>query len=244
MPLDIPRIRALCFDIDGTLSDTDDVFVQRLAHWLGFTGFLLPHKDARLFARRLVMLTENPGSFLYGLPDRLGFDDGLAAVGDWLYRLGLGKNTRPFLLMPGVREMLSYLAERYPLAVVSARGVRSTRRFLEQFELTTFFQCVVTGQTCRHTKPYPDPILYAARQLGIPPQACLMVGDTSVDILAGKAAGAQVVGVLCGFGEETELRRLGADLILADTFMLLQALSNQPPSSQVLNINSPTDGGT
>jgi phosphoglycolate phosphatase-like HAD superfamily hydrolase len=43
-----------------------------------------------------------------------------------------------------------------------------------------------------------------------------MIGDTTVDILAGKAAGAQTVGVLCGFGEEAELRRAGADLIVKD----------------------------
>jgi phosphoglycolate phosphatase-like HAD superfamily hydrolase len=44
-----------------------------------------------------------------------------------------------------------------------------------------------------------------------------MIGDTTVDIRAGKAAGAQTVGVLCGFGEEEELRRAGADLILPKT---------------------------
>jgi phosphoglycolate phosphatase len=44
-----------------------------------------------------------------------------------------------------------------------------------------------------------------------------MIGDTTVDMRAGKSAGAQTVGVLCGFGEEAELRKLGADLILKST---------------------------
>jgi N-acetyl-D-muramate 6-phosphate phosphatase len=52
----------------------------------------------------------------------------------------------------------------------------------------------------------------------------LMVGDTTIDIRAGKAAGAQTVGVLCGFGQETELRRVGADLILPATPDLLPLL--------------------
>jgi phosphoglycolate phosphatase len=51
-----------------------------------------------------------------------------------------------------------------------------------------------------------------------------MVGDTSVDIRAGKAAGAQTAGVLCGFGQEAELRRMGADLILPTTPLLVEAL--------------------
>jgi len=51
-----------------------------------------------------------------------------------------------------------------------------------------------------------------------------MVGDTTVDIRAGKAAGAQTVGVLCGFGTERELRRAGADLILDNTYELMAVL--------------------
>jgi phosphoglycolate phosphatase len=51
-----------------------------------------------------------------------------------------------------------------------------------------------------------------------------MIGDTTVDILAGRSAGAQTVGVLCGFGEEPELRRLGADLILERTPLLADFL--------------------
>jgi phosphoglycolate phosphatase-like HAD superfamily hydrolase len=58
----------------------------------------------------------------------------------------------------------------------------------------------------------------------VAPENCLMIGDTSVDIRAGKAAGAQTVGVLCGFGEEQELRRLGADLILPRTPDLIPVL--------------------
>jgi phosphoglycolate phosphatase-like HAD superfamily hydrolase len=56
------------------------------------------------------------------------------------------------------------------------------------------------------------------------PENCLMVGDTTVDIRAGKAAGTQTVGVLCGFGQEAELRRAGADLIIASTAVLPQLL--------------------
>ena len=56
--------------------------------------------------------------------------------------------------------------------------------------------------------------MWAAQQMQVKPEECLMVGDTTVDIRAGKSAGAQTVGVLCGFGTERELRRAGADLNL------------------------------
>jgi HAD superfamily hydrolase (TIGR01549 family) len=169
------------------------------------------------------MWSEAPGNFLIGIPDTLGVDDEIAAVMEWLNR----HHPRPmkhFLLIPGVKEMLRSLSARYPLAVVSTRDASSTRLFLDQFELTPFFQVIVTGQTAKYTKPYPDPILYAAKALNIPPESCLMVGDTTVDIRAGKASGAQAVGVLCGFGEERELRQRGADMILATTPELVQVL--------------------
>jgi len=223
MPLHVSRIRLICFDVDGTLSDTDDMFVQKLEQVLRPILFLLPHQDPQRLARRLLMWSEAPGNFLISVPDTLGVDDEIAAVMEWLNR----RRPRPmkkFLLVPGVKEMLAELSKRYPLAVVSIRDAWSTHVFLDQFELTPFFQVIVTGQTAEHTKPYADPILYAAKALNVPPESCLMVGDTSVDIRAGAKAGAQTIGVLCGFGEEDELRRSGADLILANTTELVHIL--------------------
>jgi phosphoglycolate phosphatase len=58
----------------------------------------------------------------------------------------------------------------------------------------------------------------------VAPEECLMIGDTTIDIRTGRAAGAQTVGVLCGFGTEGELRRTGAGLILRTTSDLLAVL--------------------
>jgi len=223
MPLTVGKIRAICFDVDGTLSDTDDLFVHKLEQILRPISFLLAHQDRQHAARRLVMWSEAPGNFLLGIPDTLGLDDEIAAVMEWLNR----HHPRPmkhFLLIPGVKEMLAQLSRRYPLAVVSTRDARSTHVFLDKFELLPFFQVIVTGQTAKHTKPYADPILFAAQAMGVPAESCLMVGDTTVDMRAGKAACAQTVGVLCGFGEEDELRRYGADMILAATPELVNTL--------------------
>jgi len=225
MPLDLPRVRALCFDVDGTLSDTDDLFVEKLARLLQPFHFLFPERNIKHAARRIVMATESPANFLIGLPDIIGLDDKMATLIDLVYRRLGHKPKKNFLLVPGVKETLQEIGNRYPLAVVSARDGRTTNAFLEQFDLLPLFRCVATSQTCKHTKPFPDPILWAAQQIGIPAEACLMVGDTTVDIRAGKAAGAQTVGVLCGFGEEDELRRSGADLILLSTTELAKALS-------------------
>jgi len=224
MTLDIPRIKALCFDVDGTLSDTDDLYAQKIVDIL--PRFLFPNPMQT--TRRIVLWVESPGNALLGFADRIGIDDEMMTFIDWINRHR--KHTlKKFLLVPGVDQMLARIQGRYALAIVSARDEKSTMRFLAQFDLAKYFDVIVTGLSAPHTKPYPDPILLAAQKLGVKPQECLMIGDTTVDMRAGKAAGAQTLGVLCGFGEEDELRQLGADLILRSTSDLPELFIEKVP---------------
>jgi len=217
MPIDFTRVKAICFDVDGTLSNTDDQFVQTIVRLLTPGRFMFHHQDVHPLARRLIMFTEGPGTWVYHLADWMGWDDKIVALGDRIYEMGIGETDKPFLLVNGVHEMLLTLRDHFPLSIISARGRKSTFRFLFQFELLSFFTAVATGQTCNHTKPYPEPVEWAANKMGVPSSSCLMVGDTVSDILAGKKAGAQTVGVLCGFGTEKELIKAGADLIIKNT---------------------------
>jgi phosphoglycolate phosphatase-like HAD superfamily hydrolase len=227
MKIDLTRVRAICFDVDGTLSDTDDQFVKQLVRIFTPLRYILGERLVSLTARKLVMMTEGPGNWIYTMADKFGMDDKIVALGDRLYQMGIGETAQPYLLVDGVRQMLAKLSQHYPLSIISARGQKSTFRFLFQFELLPYFAAVATGQTCNHTKPYPDPIRWAADQMSVEPASCLMVGDTAVDILCGKNAGAQTVGVLCGFGEKKELERAGADLILQKTSELVEVLGNK-----------------
>jgi len=222
MSLNISLIKALCFDVDGTLSDTDDMYAQKVYPYLPRALF----PDPGHTARRLVMWVESPGNALLGFADKAGVDDEMGAFIDWFSR-AQPNTARKFLLVPGVEEMLAALKGRYPMAIVSARHEKSTMRFLEQFDLVKYFDVIITGLSAPHTKPFPDPIFLAAQKMGVKPEECLMIGDTTVDIRAGKSAGAQTVGVLCGFGEEKELRDMGADLILSNTHQLAEVLNTK-----------------
>jgi HAD superfamily hydrolase (TIGR01549 family) len=212
MSLELSRIRGLCFDVDGTLSDTDDLYVQKVQSFL--PRFLF--RDPARAARRFVMWAEAPGNNLLGLTDTIGLDDEILAVVHWWNRR---QRPRPkkFLLIPGAEEMLMRLRGHFPMAIVSARDEDGTMAFLNQFDLAKYFDAIITGLSAPHTKPYPDPIRLAAKKMGLAPEACLMIGDTTVDIRAGRSAGAQTVGVLCGFGEEPELKKSRADMILNAT---------------------------
>ena len=222
MPGDVGRIQALCFDVDGTLNDTDDQYAETVNRLLKPLD-IFPFLDREHIARRFVMWAEAPGNAVLGYADRLGIDDDALALVEWLQR-HRPRRPKTFRLIEGVAEMLDELDGRYPMSVVSARDVKSTHLFLERFNLSRLFNCVATALTCEHTKPFPDPVLWAAGKMSVAPENCLMVGDTTVDIRAGRSAGAQTMGVLCGFGEEDELRRMGADEILASTAELGRVL--------------------
>ena len=225
MPLDISRIQAVLFDVDGTLSDTDDQWVNRMERILRPMRFILPGRSRQQFSRRMIMAVETPSNSVYTLLDRLNLDASAFKLVQWVTRTSRPKALDKFWAIPGVVEMLENLHTRYPLGVVSARDETSTRRFLDQFQLGSCFGAIATSQTCRYTKPFADPVIWAAAQLGVSPEHCLMVGDTTVDIHAGRSAGAQTVGVLCGFGYESELRRAGADGIIPSTANLATLLN-------------------
>jgi HAD superfamily hydrolase (TIGR01509 family) len=217
MPLDAAKIQAILFDIDGTLSDTDDQMMKKARMVLKPLGLFFNEHRRQAAARWLVMEAEKPGNYIYNLADRFDLDSLLIKFLDWRNRNRRHSLKKKFWIIPGVGEMLKTLAARFPLGVVSARDERSSMAFLDQFGLSSLFSVVVTSQTVRHTKPFPDPLLFAAERLNIAPDRCLMVGDTTVDIRAARLAGMQSVGVLCGFGREKGLRRAGADLILKST---------------------------
>ena len=242
MALDLTRVRALVFDIDGTLADTDDHLVQQLAQALdaipGVSG-----RRAEKLARRIVMSAETPVNTAYGLLDKLGLDDEFSrikgAVSDAKKRLAEIRRQEehndtvrnpeasdevPHEMVPGVEEMLHTLAEHYPMCTVSTGHQERVDFFLEHYGVRSLFRAVVTAQTTPRMKPFPDPILYAADSMAVPPEDILVIGDTTVDMEAATSAGAQAIGVLCGFGTESELRASGAAHICETTSDVLGVL--------------------
>jgi HAD superfamily hydrolase (TIGR01509 family) len=235
MPLDLPRIRALCFDVDGTIADTDDHLVAQLAAMLdavpGVSG-----RRAERTARQVVMGLETPVHGAYALLDRLGLDVPVAKLRARLQTMKLRQadpgHTRnpeaidevPHEMMAGVQEMLYKLAEHYPMVSISTGSAPRVERFLMHYGVRELFTAVIGAQTTRRMKPHPEPLLFAAEKMGVDPAACLMIGDTTIDVRTGQAAGAQTVGVVFGFGTERELREAGADLILRTTSDLLAVL--------------------
>jgi HAD superfamily hydrolase (TIGR01549 family) len=208
-------VRGVFFDLDGTLIETDDALVGRLARRLAFLSRLLPAQKQMHLARRWLMASELFVNGFVTLLDRLHLDTLLFRLNDSLNRWRGLRQQEAFIAVAGTPEMLRELAGRYRLAIVTSRGRDETAAFLDQYDLAGLFYAVITHDDVARLKPHPMPIRAAAHKLGLPLAQCVMVGDTGVDVRAAKAAGALAVGVLCGFGEKDDLR--DADLVIAAT---------------------------
>lgn len=213
-PLSMERISAVLFDLDGTLIESDDRWVEKIAGRLSFLRRLYPGIDLAAVARWMVIAGETPSNYALSALEHLGLKTSLFGLTDRLRR-ARGLATRDeSATVEGSEALLQALAGRYRLAVVTTRARPEAIAFLEHSGLHTYFQAVVTRQDVLRMKPHPEPVRTAARLLGAPAGACLMIGDTVNDILAARRAGAFAIGVLSGFGERRELERAGADLIL------------------------------
>ena len=249
--LDPSRIRALCFDVDGTISDTDDHLVVQLASVLDALPLVSGRRAERL-ARQVVMAAESPVHAAYEKLDEFGLDVPLYALRERLLairRRGADPaHTRnpeaidevPHEMVAGVREMIATLARHYPMCTISTGRASRVARFLEHHGVRDHFVEVVGAETTRRMKPHPEPLRFAAAAMGVRPEECLMIGDTTIDVRTGVAAAAQTVGVLCGFGTEDELRSTGAQLILRTTSDLLGVL--RPGDDPITGSASPNVG--
>jgi phosphoglycolate phosphatase len=224
--LDPAAIDALLFDLDGTLMDTDDQFVESLALHLQRLGWPGLYRSAR----HLVMMAETPVNGLMTVLDALGLDAPLLGIWTWLRGLRGAAEEPDYRIMAGAEAMLADLKRTYQLAVVTTRGREDAVAFLAQHELCQTFEVIVTRESTWRLKPHPAPIYEAAQRLQVPVERCAMVGDTTVDVRSARRAGAKAVAVTCGFGERGELERAGADIVLEHVSDLSSVLQQSGPS--------------
>ncbi len=109
------------------------------------------------------------------------------------YRVYLEEITSEDLL-PGALALLKKLqAMQYRLALASAS--RNAKTVVSRLGIESCFEVIADGKSVKKTKPAPDIFLFAARQLSLPPQACLVIEDAEAGIAAAKAAGMTTIGI-------------------------------------------------
>ena len=130
-------------------------------------------------------------------------------------------------IFDGVTDVIDALRQRdMPWGVVTNKMARFTDPLTQAMPLFSSASAIVSGDTTAHAKPHPAPMFEAARRLGLPPEVCLYVGDDERDIVAGRAAGMRTVAASYGYlGEKTNIASWGADLHIDSPLNILQWLT-------------------
>ena len=118
------------------------------------------------------------------------------------------------LIMDGAEETLSRF-NRYPKAIITNTPPDCTRQILRKFRLERFFEKIITGAEVENGKPAPDIVRKGAEALGIDPEEAVLIGDSDLDVQAGKAAGCTVIGL--GIEADYTIRCLPELLDLIET---------------------------
>jgi len=132
-------------------------------------------------------------------------------------------------LVPGAEPLLKKLHERnVKLGLVTStlgRFIEFKLIPLKKCGLRDLFQSVITLDDVKNRKPSGDPLVECAKRLGEHPEKCAYVGDATVDIVAGKAAGMRTIAVLTGVDDYEALKAEDPDMILDSVFQLTEWLS-------------------
>jgi HAD superfamily hydrolase (TIGR01509 family) len=183
-------VSAIIFDLDGVLADSEPWWSQIDAKLLADYGVAYRgehHQNVVGVSYRLAVEFYKKAFGLSVPTEEMMRRRGEIATEFFANRVGL---------FPNVKEVLEELQQmKLDLAVATSSVGASARPFLDRHQLTGFFEVIVTGEEVEHGKPAPDIYLRAARKLGIPPGASLVVEDALPGVAAARAAKMRVAAI-------------------------------------------------
>lgn len=182
-------LKAFIFDVDGTLLDTERIYMQAWKDAAAELGYDMPmnllRKTRAVNAREAARIFEteigNGFSYEKTRPIRVRIAEEII------------ERESP-ILMPGVLELLKFLKQKgIRLAVASSTNTKTTKEHLAINGIEDWFEVIVGGDMIERGKPNPDIFLKAAELLGETPENCIVVEDSPAGIRAGSAAGMKTV---------------------------------------------------
>ena len=215
------RVRAVLFDLDGTLVDSAPDLAGAANDLRAEHGLPpLPYESLRPMvgtgARGMVGVA-------FG---RAPGDEGFEVLRDAFlarYERRLLQETAVFAAMHAVLQRLE--AAPLPWGIVTNKALRFASPLVQGLDLHRRSAVLIGGDSTPHAKPHPAPLLEAARQIGVDPAHCVYVGDDHRDIVAGRAAGMATLAAGWGYlGQGEAIEDWGADAVVTEPAALLQWL--------------------
>ncbi|MGB5740660.1 MAG: HAD-IA family hydrolase [Woeseia sp.] len=217
------RVKAVLFDLDGTLVDTAPDMVAALARLQQAHGA----DDFDHDVARANVSNGAAGLVRVAFPDA---DDATRAMLHKhflaLYQENLCVHSRVF---PGLPPLLDELdRQRMPWGVVTNKPQALTDALLVGLRLTRRMACAISGDTLPQRKPHPAPMLLASRMLNVDPGNVVYVGDAARDIEAGRAAGMATIAAAWGYiTADDDPRFWNADHLAATPDQLTHLLTKE-----------------
>ena len=234
-----PPLRAVMFDLDGTLVDSAPDLAAAANRMLAALG--MPEHDPALLATFIGkgiprLVKRSLAGSLEGEADEALLARALP-VYERYYEEESGRRTAVY---PGVEQGLEMLArEGVPMACVTNKPERFTHALLARTGLAHFFAVVVGGDTLRTKKPDPLPFVHVCERFGVASGAALVVGDSRNDVAGARAAGCPVICVPYGYNEGEAVDALDCDAIVASIVEAAQIVV----ASRAVNVHvTPRDG--
>ena len=201
----LENIKAVIFDLDGTLVDSMGIWRNVDVEFLGRRGISLPDDLPQELESMEFMEVARYFKDRFSLPDT---PEEIAA--EWT-EMAMDQYLHKVAMKPGLREFLDYLKQKQiPAAIASSNHVNLVQAALRGHKLEDFFSAVVTCGDVERAKPEPDVYIEAARRLGTAAEHCMVFEDIPVGIRAGKSAGMRTCAVRDDYSQcqDAEKRRL------------------------------------
>lgn len=219
------NIKLIIFDLDGTLVDSVKDISNALSHAVKPFGLgpISAEETASLVGDGLTKLIEK---FIAAHSELTKHGESAESIKDRLlknfipyYSEHLTDFTVPY---PFAVETLEKLT-KYKKAVISNKREALVKEILEHFDILKFFDVVLGGDSSEEKKPSPAPIKKILQTLGFNPEEAAIVGDSEIDIQAGKAAGITTIAASYGYRSREALKE--ADYIIGGIDRLIEILN-------------------
>jgi len=191
--------RAVLFDLDGTLLDSFALILDSYAHTLARFGLPVPTRDA------LIADIGRPLTVILGRAARDA--EHLEEMVTVYREYNLAHHDQRVAAFPGVVDLVRELKRRgLGTGVVTSKIHHNAELGIRVLGLVDAVDVIVGADDVAEPKPGPEPVLTAARRLGVRPDQAIMVGDSAHDIASGRAAGALTAAALWGVENPAALR--------------------------------------